>query len=132
MTRYITKFERALTMIEEALPPKTKTLWLAKLCGWVIDENDYGTVTYVKSPAHPHTTSNLYDPVFMFLAWEVLNFAHEEYLNGEDWMDGFFTWFENVAWWQLPGKVAQTLWLDRILAHAFEAGKITVEIGGTK
>lgn len=66
----------------------------------------------------------LYHPENMAIAWTAVNFANDEYVNGEDWMDGFFTWWGDADLWRLPPVEAQRAWLDKLLELATSSGMI--------
>lgn len=67
----------------------------------------------------------LYAPKLMFLAWRVSNFVYSEFFNGEDWCDGYMTWWHEVDWYRYEPADAQRIWLDKILTLAIEAGMVT-------
>lgn len=67
----------------------------------------------------------LYNQKWMWAAWLVLNYTNAEFFNGEDWCDGFFTWYHEVDWYRYDPGAAQRVWLNKILKLAIEAGMVT-------
>ncbi len=102
------------------------SVMLARLMpDWEIRPQDDGKI-WVVCPGEPYATTNLYQPVFMFLAWRVLNWA-----MGDRQIQGiadFGLSSEIGPWlWIMPPAEAQRAWLDKILTLAIEAGMIAEE-----
>jgi hypothetical protein len=64
---------------------------------------------------------DLYAEKHMALAWRVVTEINRQWENGEDWSDGFFTWWNDAELWRLTADEAQAAWLDKILELATEA-----------
>jgi hypothetical protein len=71
-----------------------------------------------------HIVPNFYNVKNMALAWRVVTEINRQWENGEDWADGFFTWWNDAELWRLTATEAQAAWLDKILELAIEAGMI--------
>ena len=122
-----------------------KSVMLARLCGWTLVRREWkGALKLgwhnnenelLASPCsvdlslwgedlESMTCPNLYYPTNMALAWRVSNFIYSEFFNGEDWCDGYFTWWHEVDWYKYTPAAAQRAWLDKILELAIEAGMV--------
>ena len=100
------------------------SVMLARLCGWEVEPDDYGKM-WIKCPGEPYATTNLYHPVFMFLAWLVLNWANGMKFGGDTTLDQWNWWHNFIADMRLlPPTAAQRAWLDKILTLAIEAGML--------
>ena len=108
------------------LSDEQKSVMLAKLCGWNINQQDSGKA-WITCPDDAYATTNLYRPAFMFLAWRVLNWASsnksphpEERDEMQHKMQEWLTY--HVGWLDILSPAsAQRLWLDKILELAIEA-----------
>lgn len=110
----------------DELSDQEKTVMLARLCGWIIKED--GSKTWVTCQDEAYSTTNLYQPIFMLLAWRVLNWAGANFNKARpgDWRGAMYgsrhsTISELVG---LSPADAQRAWLDRILSLAIEAGMV--------
>ena len=104
------------------LSDKQKSVTLARLCGWHINAQDDEKI-WITCPDEAYSTTNLYQPVFMFLAWRVLNWASENGLGPQmDVISKYQSDWTTIT--QLPPERAQRAWLDEILKSAIEVGLI--------
>jgi hypothetical protein len=99
------------------LPEEKKSQLLARLAGWEITRD--GTRAWIESPDFRHTTTNLYDPLFAFLAFNLFGYLAPEILLP------FGDWWRQENLFLFWIKSAQRSWLNKILSLAFEAGMIT-------
>jgi len=101
------------------------SVMLARLCGWEVEPDDYGKM-WIKCPGEPYATTNLYHPVFMFLAWRVLNWANNQTFTGGTKLDTQMWWHNFVADLRLSKpEQAIKLFLDEILKLALTAGMVS-------
>lgn len=106
----------------DELSDQEKTVMLARLCGWIIKED--GSKTWVTCQDEAYSTTNLYQPIFMLLAWRVLNWAAA---NGITTEINVVYQYKKGDWARMidisPAD-AQRAWLDYILRKAIEAGMV--------
>ncbi len=109
---------------------KSKSVKLQKLTGWYTVEvgkghyrlsNENGSWLSYKEWASTWASTkerlwlqapNLYDPMDMALAWEVLNWVVAQHNEASQ---RFSLWWEDKQLWELPINEAQTMWLDKVL-----------------
>lgn len=124
-----------------------KSVMLARLCGWKMEDAPRGYPAHVLDETGKNIFPwesfdgdvigwagkypNLYDPANMALAWRVLNWA-----SMQDFEDTNHTWCDvvfdricvkSLELFDLPPEKAQTQWLDKILELAIEAGRVELE-----
>ncbi len=113
----------------EELSDEQKTVMLARLCGWKTAQ--HGNKTWVTCQDEPFSTTNLYQPIFMLLAWRALNWAGANFNNARpgDWRGAMYgSRHSSISEWVgLSPADAQRAWLDRILSLAIEAGMVADE-----
>ena len=106
----------------DKLSDEQKTVMLARLCRWAIKSD--GSRTWVTCQDEPFSTTNLYQPIFMLLAWRVLNWAAA---NGITTEINVVYQYKKGDWARMidisPAD-AQRAWLDYILRKAIEAGMV--------
>ena len=106
----------------DELSDQEKTVMLARLCRWAI-KNDGGR-TWVTCQDEAYSTTNLYQPIFMMLAWRVLNHVWSYQHLSENQI---VTWSYAIGYaidGSIPPADAQRTWLDMILSLAIEAGMV--------
>lgn len=123
------------------LSDKQKSVILARLCGWTVDEvtqetmerlygkrSDYMSRMVwrdILGVLYPFGLPNFYNTANMDTAWRVLNWAtsndsiHDELIDW-DW----HRWTSHQHIWTMPPTEAQRSWLDKILELAIEAGLV--------
>ena len=106
----------------DELSDEQKTIMLARLCGW--NTVQYGSKTWVTCQDEPFSTTNLYQPIFMLLAWRVLNWAIENLPKFMRIIEENFLLIGVLPYFIIPPAEAQRAWLDRILSLAIEAGMV--------
>ena len=94
------------------------SVMLARLSGWEVEPDDYGKM-WIKCPGEPYATTNLYQPVFMFLAWRVLNWVQTN-MDRAARRDLSYIVMDFTA----TPAAAQRAWLDKVLSLAIEAGML--------
>lgn len=86
---------------------------------------DGGVITFARDNTHE---ASLYDPVYMALAWKVLNWANNSFFGGDTRLDQWHWWHDFVADMRLlPPAAAQRAWLNKVLTLAIEAGMIEAQ-----
>ena len=106
----------------DELSDQEKTVMLARLCGWDIKSD--GGRTWVTCQDEAYSTTNLYQPIFMLLAWRVLNWAIENLPKFMRTIEENFLCIGVLPYFGITPENAQRAWLDRILSLAIEAGMV--------